>query len=80
MNIKSYIYTHNKSLNIHSKDLRPYLTINGSNFMVDKEYRIVKKNEKNLIKELHFDCDCDCTLCNVCAHANGLLIIEEERL
>lgn len=77
--LQSYIYTHNKSLNFPSKEERPFLTINGSNFMIDNEYRVVSKNTRHLIEEPHFDCDCDCTVCNACAHANKLIIVEELR-
>lgn len=76
--IKSYVYTHNKNLNFYTKE-REYLTINGSNFMIDNEYRVLPEEEIENIKEPFFKCDCDCTLCNACAHANGILIIEELR-
>lgn len=77
LNIKSYIYTHNKYLNFDIK--RPNLTINGSNFMVDNEYRVIKKGEK--VKEDHFDCACDCKSgCDVCTRKLGIVIVEEVRL
>lgn len=77
--LHSYIYTHNKELDFYDKEDRPYLTVNGSNFMVDNEYRVVPKDTRHLIKEPHFNCDCDCRLCNACAKANKLIIVEELR-
>lgn len=77
--IKSYVYTHNKELEFIDKENRPYLTINGSNFMVDNEYRVLPEEKIKDIKERYFRCDCDCTLCNACAHANNIIIIEELR-
>lgn len=77
LNVKSYIYTHNKYLNFDIE--RPNLTINGSNFMVDNEYRVMKESEIKNIEETFFKCDCDCTKCNVCAKPHKILIVEEER-
>lgn len=77
--LKSYIYTHNKELSFNSKEDRPYLTINGSNFMVDNEYRVMPKEEIEKYNKPHFKCDCDCTVCNACAHNNEIVIIEELR-
>lgn len=76
--IKSYIYTHNRNLSFCSKEMRPYLTINGSNFMIDNEYRVLSKGTitKN---SPFFICECDCTVCNACYHANGIIIVEELR-
>ena len=77
--IKSYIYTHNKNLTFPDKESKPFLTINGSNFMVDNEYRVLPEEEIEKITEKYFKCDCDCTVCNACAHANGIIIVEELR-
>lgn len=76
LNIKSYIYTHNKYLNFNID--HPNLTINGSGFMVDNEYRVLEKNET--CNEDHYDCLCDCKNgCNICANKHGIIITEEVR-
>ena len=81
LKIKSYIYTHNKNLNFDIE--REYLTINGSGFMVDNEYRVVKDREKeyNELKDISNkrDCICDCTKCSYCSNKDGFIIIEELR-
>ena len=77
LGIESYTYTHNKYLDFDIE--RPHLTINGSGFMIDNEYRVIPKKEFKNIKESYYPCDCDCTKCNVCAKKHGILIIEEER-
>lgn len=77
LNIESYIYTHNKYLNFDID--RPHLTVNGSGFMVDNEYRVIHKGEE--VKEKHFDCLCDCKAgCDVCTRKLGIIIVEELRL
>lgn len=77
LEIESYIYTHNKYLNFDID--RPYLTINGSGFMVDNEYRVINKGE--VVEEEHYDCLCDCKGgCDICTRKLGLLIVEELRL
>ena len=77
LEIESYIYTHNKYLDFDIE--RPHLTINGSGFMVDNEYRVIHKGEK--VEEEHFDCSCDCKSgCDICTRKLGLLIVEELRL
>ena len=84
LGIKSYIYTHNQSLNFWSKE-RPGLVINGSGFMVDNEYRVLPKeqieNEFNNLNDLSNkrECICDCTQCNRCLEKNGFILIEELR-
>lgn len=81
LGIKSYIYTHNKNLNFNIE--RPHLTINGSGFMVDNEYRVVKDKEKefNNLSDLSNkrECICDCTQCSYCSNKNNFIIIEELR-
>lgn len=81
LNIKSYVYTHNKNLNFDIE--RPNLTINGSNFMVDNEYRVVKniEDEFNNLNDLanKRECICDCTQCSYCSKPNHFILIEEER-
>ena len=84
LDIKSYIYTHNKSLDFWSKK-RPGLVINGSGFMVDNEYRVLPKEQiENEFKNLNDlsnkrECICDCTQCNRCLEKNGFILIEEIR-
>ena len=41
--IKSYVYTHNHKLNFNQE--RKHLTINGSGFMVDNEYKVLLKSK-----------------------------------
>lgn len=83
-NIKSYIYTHNQSLDFWSKE-RPGLVINGSGFMVDNEYRVVEKGKReeeyNTLEDISNkrDCICDCTKCGYCLEKNGFILIEELR-
>ena len=81
LGIESYIYTHNKNLNFDIE--RPHLTINGSGFMVDNEYRVVKNREKEYqnLTDLSNkrDCICDCTQCSYCSHKDNFVIIEELR-
>lgn len=82
--VKSYIYTHNKDLNFDIQ--REALTINGSNFMVDNEYRVVEKGQReqeyqtlNDISNKR-DCICDCEKCpNYCLNKSGYILIEEVR-
>ena len=64
---------------------RPGLVINGSGFMVDNEYRVVKKNEReneyNTLEDISNkrDCICDCTRCRYCLEKNRFILIEELR-
>lgn len=82
LGIKSYIYTHNKNLDFNID--RPNLTINGSGFMVDNEYRVVKNREEefNNLSDLSNkrDCVCDCTICSYCSRKDSFILIEELRL
>lgn len=73
--IHSYIYTHNRYLDF-SID-RPHLTVLGSGFMVDNEYRVVE--DKSTLDEVFFECNCDCTKCNICPLKLDLVIVEEVR-
>lgn len=82
--IKSYVYTHNNKLNFNQE--RKHLTINGSGFMVDNEYKVLLKSKiKEEFKNL-FDlnnkreCICDCNNCSYCSENSGYVIIEELRL
>lgn len=76
LGIYSYIYTHNKKLDFNID--RPFLTINGSDFMVDNEFRIIKDDNFDL-KEDYYECKCDCSICNKCIGKNNLVIIERLR-
>lgn len=77
LNIESYIYTHNKYLDFNVA--RPHLTVNGSGFMVDNEYRVINKGET--VDEKHYDCLCDCKNgCDICTRKLGIIIVEELRL
>lgn len=82
LGIKSYIYTHNKNLDFDID--RPNLTINGSGFMVDNEYRVVKDREEefNNLSDLSNkrDCVCDCTICSYCSRKDSFILVEELRL
>lgn len=82
LGIKSYIYTHNKNLDFDID--RPNLTINGSGFMVDNEYRVVKDKEEefNNLSDLSNkrDCVCDCTICSYCSKKDSFILVEELRL
>lgn len=73
--VHSYIYTHNRYLDF-SID-RPHLTVLGSGFMVDNEYRVVE--DKSTLDEVFFECNCDCTKCNICPLKLDLVIVEEVR-
>ena len=81
LGIKSYVYTHNNKLD-YSNYYGDYLTMNGSGFMIDNQYNVVKnKSEKlknsNLINIKN--CICDCTRCSLCSEKNGNIIFEELR-
>ena len=81
LEIKSYVYTHNKYLNFNIE--RPNLIINGSNFMIDNEYKVVPNIEEefNNLSDLSNkrECICDCTKCSYCSHQNHFVLVEEER-
>ena len=73
--IKSYIYTHNNQLNFNID--RPNLIMNGSDFMVDNEYKVLTEDQqpnKNWI-----ECICDCNNCNKCSLNKGQIIFEDLR-
>lgn len=81
LGIESYIYTHNKNLNFNIE--KQHLTINGSGFMVDNEYRVVRDKEKeyNNLNDISNkrDCICDCTQCSYCSKKDSYILIEELR-
>ena len=80
LSIKSYLYTHNNKLD-YSHYYGDYLTINGSGFMVDNNYKVVK--DKSKIDNINYintkNCICDCTKCSLCSEKNSNIIFEELR-
>lgn len=75
--IKSYTYTHNKSLNFNIP--RPNLTVNGSGFMVDNRFTVVKlENYKQYVKDHEgIECPQNCEYCNtICSKKLGVEIVE----
>lgn len=79
--VKSYIYTHNKNLNFDID--RPHLTINGSNFMVDNEFKCIKPELYDEYVKTHdcYECLGDCELCNtICSEKNNFTIVEKLRI
>lgn len=78
--VNSYTYTHNKSLDFDID--RPYLTINGSGFMIDNKFTVVKASEfEQYIEDNNcFKCPQRCELCNsICSNKLGIEIVEVER-
>ena len=61
---------------------RPHLTINGSGFMVDNQFTVVKpKNYKRYVEEHDcFECPQKCEMCNsICSKKLGVEIVEVEK-
>ncbi len=78
--VKSYTYTHNRELDFNID--RPYLTINGSGFMVDNKFTVVKASEFERYTEENncFKCPQKCEMCNsICSNKLGIEIVEVER-
>lgn len=78
--VNSYTYTHNRELDF-SID-RPHLTINGSGFMVDNQFTVVKPSEYKRYVENHncFECLQKCEMCNsICSQKLGIEIVEVEK-
>lgn len=76
--IKSYIYTHNKNLDFDID--RPNLTINGSNFMVDNEFKCIEKELYEEYVETHecYECLGDCEKCDtICSKKLNIVIVEK---
>ena len=75
--VKSYTYTHNRNLNYDIE--RPNLTINGSNFMVDNRFTVVKPEDYKKYVQDHncIECPQKCELCgSICARKLGVEIVE----
>lgn len=75
--IKSYVYTHNRALNFNID--RPNLTVNGSGFMVDNCFTVVKPEDyKEYVNNNNcVECPQKCKLCgSICARKLGVEIVE----
>lgn len=80
LGVNSYIYVHNQDLDYDF--YRPHLTVNGSNFMVDNEFRVIEPEDYEEFVEAHdcFECFGDCGACHsICAKSLGILIVERLR-
>ena len=80
LHINSYTYTHNRDLDYNIK--RPYLTINGSGFMIDNQFTVVSPSEYKRYIESHdcFACPQKCKMCNsICSKKLGIEIVEVEK-
>lgn len=75
--IKSYVYTHNRALNFNID--RPNLTVNGSGFMVDNCFTVVKPEDyKEYVNNNNcVECPQKCELCgSICSKKLGVEIVE----
>ena len=75
--VQSYTYTHNRALNFNIE--RPNLTINGSGFMVDNCFTVVKPENYKEYIDTHnaIECQQNCGDCgSICAHKLGAEIVE----
>lgn len=75
--VQSYTYTHNRNLNFNIP--RPNLTVNGSGFMVDNRFTVVKpENYKQYVKDHNaVECPQNCGYCNsICSKKLGVEIVE----
>lgn len=78
--VQSYTYTHNRALNFNIE--RPNLTINGSGFMVDNRFTVVKlENYKQYVKDHEgIECPQNCEYCgSICSKKLGVEIVEVEK-
>ena len=78
--VKSYTYTHNRNLNFNID--RPNLTVNGSGFMVDNRFTVVKpENYKQYVKDHNaVECPQNCEYCgSICSKKLGIEIVEVEK-
>ena len=75
--VKSYTYSHNRNLNFNIE--RPNLIINGSGFMVDNMFTVVKPENYKEYVDTHkcVECPQKCELCgSICARKLGVEIVE----
>ena len=75
--VKSYTYTHNRGLNFDID--RPNLTVNGSGFMVDNCFTVVKPEDYKEYVNTHecIECPQKCELCgSICARKLGVEMVE----
>ena len=78
--VQSYIYTHNRNLNFNIP--RPNLIINGSGFMVDNQFTVVKPEDykEYVNKNNCVECPQNCEYCNtICSRKLGIEIVEVEK-
>ena len=78
--VQSYTYTHNRNLNFNIK--RPNLIINGSGFMVDNRFTVVKPEEYKKYVQDHncIECPQNCEYCGtICSKKLGVEIVEIEK-
>ena len=78
--IKSYTYTHNRELDFNID--RPHLTINGSGFMVDNMFTVVKPEQYKEYLDTHkcIECPQKCEICgSICSKKLGVEIVEVEK-
>ena len=75
--VQSYTYTHNRALNFNIE--RPNLIINGSGFMVDNCFTVVKPENYKEYIDTHnaIECQQNCGDCgSICARKLGAEIVE----
>ena len=78
--VKSYTYTHNRNINFNIP--RPNLIINGSGFMVDNQFTVVKPEDykEYVNKNNCVECPQNCEYCNtICSRKLGVEIVEVEK-
>lgn len=66
-----YGYTHRIDLKEYLQDLPDNLVINGSDFMLDNEFKVIDKSE---VLDYDLICPADCTDCNLCKTKGKKLI------
>ena len=78
--VQSYTYSHNRNLNFNIE--RPNLIINGSGFMIDNRFTVVKpENYKQYVKDHEgIECPQNCEYCgSICSKKLGVEIVEIEK-
>lgn len=68
--VRSYVYTARKDLDF--SQIGEQLTINGSGFMADNEFRAISPSAST--SEYDIICGGDCTKCSLCTKKSGLRI------